>query len=186
MNRYVVMVSVAALMACASVAAAAELDLGVRGGYQRIADADEGGFLGGAFVRTDWRGVLFFEGALLYNSEDGVDDAGNRVEVEFIPVQLSVEVFFLRRDETFCPYILAGAGSYIVRTVNEALDDSDTDFDFGWHLGLGLDYVLTEKIFLEADLRYIWLDVDTKGRTFSDTLSDFNSWQAVVGMGFRI
>lgn len=184
MRRWIVVLAV--LMGLGLVATqAAELDLGARAGYQRIADADDGSFLIGVFLRTDWRGVIFFEGAVLYNDEE-VDAGGNTIDVEFIPIQFSAEIFVLGRDEVFCPYILAGGGAYVVRTTDTAASDSETQVDLGWHLGLGVDFVPTEKIFFEADLRYVWLDVEFDGQTVSDKLSDFNSWMATIGAGFRI
>ena len=157
------------------------VDLGVRAGYQRFRDSDSGAFMGGGFLRLDWRSVIFLEGAVLYHSEE-VDS----IDLEFIPIQLSAMLFFLRRDLDFCPYVLAGGGAYVSRSVDSDENDSETEFDLGWHLGFGLDYALGDRVFVEGDFRYVWLDVDFGGKTVSDELSDFDNWMASVGIGFRI
>jgi outer membrane protein W len=170
------------MLLCGSVGLAGDaVDFGFRGGYQRFADEGNGAFMGGLFLRVNWRSVIFTEGAVLYHSEDvGSSD------VELIPIQLSAMLFFLRRDLDLSPYLLAGVGAYLTRSVEEDGSDSDTQFDLGWHLGLGLDYALSDRVFVEGDLRYIWLDVDFEGETVSDKLTNYNNWLAAVGLGFRL
>lgn len=172
--------TIAILLACVVLCPAQEADFGVRGGYQRFRAAGDGAVLGGLFFRKDWQRVVFWEAAILYHTEE-VDD----IDVELIPLQLSAMLFLLGRDEAICPYILGGAGVYMVRTT-EPGDDSESEYDFGWHLGIGFDYTLTPKMFVEADVRYIWLDVDTGGGTVADAVSDFDNWMATVGFGFRL
>jgi opacity protein-like surface antigen len=154
-------------------------DLGFRLGYQDFQEGD-GSFMGGAFLRLPWRSVVMTEGAIMYHSHE----SGN-IDYELIPIQLSAMVFVLRRDLDFSPYLLAGVGAYIARQIDED-DDSDSEFDFGWHLGLGLDYKLSDRVFVEGDFRYIWLDVDFGDQTVGEKLSDFNNWIASVGLGFRL
>lgn len=179
------LVCVAVLAGLAAAATADELDLGVRAGYQRISGADDGNFVMGAFLRKDWHRVIFFEGAVLYHDEEYVADSGTVYDIEFIPMQLTAQIFVLRRDRMYCPYIQGGAGAYIVRKTGTGIE-TETDVDLGWHLGLGLDIVPADRIFFELDLRYIWLDTEFEGQTVADTLSDFDSWQATAGFGFRI
>jgi opacity protein-like surface antigen len=73
----------------------------------------------------------------------------------------------------------------VTRRVEEGAE-SDSNFDFGWHLGLGLDYKLNDRMFVEGDFRYIWLDVDFGDQTVGEKLSDFNNLMASVGFGFRL
>ncbi len=169
------------ILAVAACATGSEADFGFRAGYQRFTEADDGAFMGGAFLRLPWRSVILGEGALMYHKESVGD-----VDLEIIPVQLSLMLFFLRRDLDFCPYLLAGAGTYITRRVEQDGGDSDTDIDIGWHLGFGLDYLLNDRIFVEGDFRYIWLDVDFGGQTVGEKLTNFNNWMANIGIGFRL
>jgi outer membrane protein W len=45
---------------------------------------------------------------------------------------------------------------------------------------------LNERVFLEGDFRYIWLDAQTDNTTVRDALASFDSWMATVGIGFRL
>ena len=170
------------VMMCALAVTAAEdnqADLGFRGGYQRFEGGD-GSFMGGVFLRLPWRSVIMGEGAVMYHTHDE-----GTVDFEVIPLQLSAMLFVLRRDLDFSPYLLAGVGAYVTRRVEDE-GDSDSNFDFGWHLGLGLDYKLTDRMFIEGDFRYIWLDIDFEDMTVGDKLTEFNNWMGTVGFGFRL
>jgi opacity protein-like surface antigen len=162
-------------------AAGGQGDVGARAGYLRIPDADDGTFVLGGYFRYDWREIAFLETAVYYHD----DEVREGVDMEFIPIQFSAMLYLLGRKGSWSPFILGGGGVYWTRTT-EAGGDSDSDFDFGWHLGAGADVNLSERFFIEGDLRYIWLDIDTKGRTLADALSDFNHWMASVGIGFRL
>jgi len=179
-KRYVCLI--VSVMMCALVVTAAEdnqADLGFRGGYQSFEDG-EGSFMGGVFLRLPWRSVIMGEGALLYHTH-----SEGTVDLEVIPLQLSAMLFVLRRDLDFSPYLLGGVGAYVSRRVEDG-GDSDTSYDFGWHLGLGLDYKLTDRMFVEGDFRYIWLDIDFEDKTVRDKLTEFNNWMGTVGFGFRL
>ena len=179
MNRKWVfaLVAAAAFLGLAPAGWAGYADFGLAAGYQRMWD---GAFVGGGYLRWDWREVLMVETRVLYHSED----AGN-ASVEMIPIQLSGMVFVLRRDWMLSPFLLGGVGMYISRTVPDQ-GDSESNFDFGWHLGLGCDWNLNDRIFLEGDFRYTWLDVDFSNKTIGEKLSDFDSWMTTAGIGFRL
>ena len=179
MKRMVLIMVAACLVA--GVGMTDELDIGVRGGYGRLGSSNDGAFLLGLFGRKNWFSELFTEVGVLYHEErvDGLD-------VEVIPLQFSALLYFLRRDTEYCPYLLGGVGLYTVRYNDTVHDETDTEFDFGGHLGFGMDYLLSDKVFVECDFRYAWLDVDFEGRTVKDTLSDFDSWVATLGIGFRL
>jgi hypothetical protein len=156
-------------------------DLGVRFGSQRLAEGGgSGAFVGGGYFRWDWHRIAMLEASVLYHSES-VDSTN---DVELIPVQLSGVIYPLRRDYQFSPYVLGGIGLYVTRTVTRDVD-SNSNFDFGWHLGFGADYALNDRVFLEGDFRYVWLKIEGH-RTLRDIMGDFDSWMATVGIGFRL
>jgi hypothetical protein len=180
MKRLAVVIMAAGMMAVSTVQAGMA-DVGVRGGYMRMAEADDGAVLGGLFFRTDWREVVFIDGSLYYHSEEITRD----IDLELIPIQLSAMLFLLGRDNVLNPFVLGGAGLYWTRTTVETRD-TESEFDFGWHLGLGADFNLSDRMFIEGDFRYMWLDTDTKDKTFGESLKNFNHWIAGIGIGFRL
>lgn len=163
-----------------SVSMAGMADVGARAGYMRLSDADSGALLGGLFFRSDWRRVVFVDGSLFYHNKE----VARGVDLELIPMQLSAMLYLLGRDGLVSPYVLGGGGVYWKRTTEAGKTDSK--FDLGWHLGVGGDYAISSRMFVEADFRYIWLSAGSKGQTFADTLSDFNHWIGSVGIGFRL
>lgn len=168
-------------MLAVSTVQAGMADVGARAGYMRFSEADDGAFLGGLFFRTDWHGVVFIDGSVYYHSEEVSDGA----DLELIPIQLSAMLFLLGRDNILNPFVLGGGGLYWSRTTITG-QDTNSEFDFGWHLGLGADYNISDRMFIEGDFRYIWLDSSSDNQTFSDSLKNFNHWIAGVGIGFRL
>jgi len=164
-----------------SAVSANEADVGVRGGYMRFPDAEDGAFLGSLFFRTDWREVVFIDASVYYHTEEVAPD----LDLEFIPIHLSAMLFLLGRDGGISPFVLAGGGVYWSRTTVTG-HDTNSEFDIGWHLGAGFDLAISDRMFIETDFRYIWLNVDTEGETFADSLADFNHWVAGIGLGFRL
>lgn len=179
MKRMAIAIS-AALMMVSSVYAG-KADVGARAGYMRIAEAEDGTLLGGLFFRTDWHDVVFIDGSLYYHTEE----IAPGVDLELIPIQLSAMLFLLGRDNLINPFVLGGGGIYWNRTTVTGRD-TDSEFDFGWHLGLGADFNLSDRIFVEGDFRYMWLDSSSEDQTFGASLKDFNHWIAGVGLGFRL
>jgi opacity protein-like surface antigen len=170
-----------ALFVCGSVAFAQMGDFGVRGGYQRLSDGDSGALVGGGFFRWDWHRIVMLEAAVLYH----VEEVNATTDLELYPIQFSGMIYPLRRDYLLSPYILGGGGLYISRLVAKG-QDTENEYDFGWHLGLGVDLALNDRVFLEGDFRYLWLDTSTDDQTAADVLGSFDSWMATLGIGFRL
>ena len=180
MKRLAAMV-VAVLMVGGASALAQQGDFGARLGYQRLTDGNSGAFVGGGYFRWDWHRIVMLEAAVLYH----VEEVNATTDLELWPLQFSGLIYPLRRDYAISPYLLAGGGLYVTRLVEEHAK-SESDFDFGWHLGFGLDFALNDRVFLEADFRYLWLDSNTQSETAAEALSNFDSWMATAGIGFRL
>jgi len=172
---------VAAAMVAGTSAWAEQGDFGARFGYQRLAGGDNGAMVGGGFFRWDWHRIVMLEAAVLYH----VEEVSPAVDLELWPLQFSGLIYPLRRDYALSPYILGGGGLYITRVVEKDVS-SESNFDFGWHLGFGIDFALSDRVFLETDFRYLWLDSSGSDQTAAEVLSNFDSWMATVGIGFRL
>ena len=173
----------AAVWLAAGMTASAQMgDFGLRCGYQRLAEGDNGGaVVGGGYFRWDWHRIVMLEAAVLYH----VEEVNPTNDLELIPIQFSGLIYPLRRDYQFSPYILGGVGFYLTRVVQKGVS-TDSNSDFGWHLGLGVDCAVNDRVFIEGDFRYIWLKTETDSQTIRDTLSSFDSWMATIGIGFRL
>lgn len=145
--------------------------LGGRLGYWEGFDADDGGFMIGAFVRTHILPWLSAEGSLDFHRED----YSGGVDVTIVPV-LATAMFHPWKFDQWLPYALAGFGFYHVDV--DAPGDDDTDVELGFHIGAGVEWRVTETIFLDSSLRFGFVD-----GSFGD---DLDFWNFNVGVAFRL
>ncbi|HZN62660.1 MAG TPA: outer membrane beta-barrel protein [Planctomycetota bacterium] len=153
-------------------------EFGIRAGYIKPRDADDGTWFGGVQLRVPLGPVLALEGSVEFHTSEFAD---GDIEVIQYPVQASLLVFLLPNSQV-CPYVLGGLGWYYTTTdFSGSLDglDSETDSLFGAHLGLGARLALG-GLTTSVDLRYIFLEPD------EDALEDedFDSIQIVLSLTF--
>jgi len=93
----------------------------------------------------------------------GLIDEG---DLKVIPLQLSL-IYNFSLDK-LSPYILVGAGYYIVSFENSSKNpfenlgmEIDDSFDnkFGFHIGGGIDYQISSTFSLNGDIRYTFADL---------------------------
>lgn len=153
-------------------------ELGLRAGYIKARDAEEGTWFGGVQVRVPFTPVLAIEGSIeLHSSEFENGD----IEIIQWPVQASLLVF-LMPSSPVCPYVLGGLGWYYTTVdFSGSLDgvSSETDSAFGAHIGFGARFDLG-GLTASADLRYLF--IEPNGDALED--EDFDSIQLVLSVSF--
>jgi opacity protein-like surface antigen len=160
--------------------------VGPRLGYYENSDSDEeGNYFGGAQVRL--KGTPFFaaEVAIEYHSDEYLN--GN-VEIISWPVQASALFYVFP-----AVYGLAGAGWHNT-TIKVEGEPDESNADFGWHLGGGVEIPVSESMSISGDIRYVFLDYDghenqlvevgESEREIEDLEADF--WEASFGINFSI
>ncbi|MGM0454403.1 MAG: OmpW/AlkL family protein, partial [Thermodesulfobacteriota bacterium] len=110
-------------------------------------------------------------------------------DVWVIPPTLTLQYHFLP-DEKFRPYIGAGVNYTIFTDPNKGVTVNDTDYDnsFGYALQVGADIGLTEKFFLNFDLKKLYLETDADVKALGTTVStdvDIDPWLVGAGIGYR-
>lgn len=128
--------------------------VGVRGGWYKSNDADDGKLYGGLQVRWKVFPALAIEGAVDYRPEESYPD--NR-KITSYPVLVSA-LFYPIPGAAVSPYLLGGVGWYYSK-----LEDSQgttRSNDFGAHLGGGLDIPIAPSVVFNADLRYYFLNFE--------------------------
>ena len=145
--------------------------LGPRLGWWEGFDADDGGFMIGGFVRTHILSWLSAEASLDFHQEE----YGGGVDVTMIPV-LATALFHPWKFDKWLPYALAGFGFYHVNVDGPGVDD--TDVELGFHIGFGVEWRVTETIFLDSSLRFGFVD-----GSFGD---DLDFWNFNVGVAFLL
>jgi len=153
-------------------------EFGLRAGYLKQRDADDGVWFGGVQVRVPLTEVFTIEGSIEFHTSEFND---GDIEVIQYPVQASVLVFLLPSSPV-CPYVLGGLGWYYTTVdFSGSLDgvDSETDSTVGAHLGFGARFDLG-GLTASADLRYLFIEPN------EDALEDenFDSIQLVLSLSF--
>jgi len=161
----VVMVSLAlaVLLAAPQAMAGRGFGLGPRLGYAQASDADEGTFyLGGDFNYRFFDSLLGIRGEVGWRKDTFEIPAVVDIDIHTIPLLASVAVYPLK-DFIVSPYAIAGAGWYFILVEGEILGVDvmeDTENSFGWHIGGGVELNLHEHFSINADVRYVWFELD--------------------------
>ena len=124
--------------------------------------------------------ALAIEGSINYRQEEF---AGDALTVRSWPIQVTGMVYPLP-----VVYGAMGAGWYMTTFDFDgpgAFIDDETENDFGWHFGGGLELPLGTTAKLVGDLRYVFLDYDFDAVPGSDEIdSDF--YMATAGILFNL
>ena len=161
--RTILVIAIIGAISLWSNAALAEkaLSIGPQVGISKASGSDAK-FLVGSAVRLKFLPALAVEGSLNYRQED---IAGDTATLRSWPVQVTGLLYPLP-----VAYAAIGAGWY-----NTTLDyddsvtfNDDTQQEFGWHFGGGLEVPLGSVAKLTGDLRYVFLDYN---------------WETVPGQG---
>jgi len=143
------------------------LGIGPRLGYYKSKDADEGNFYGGLQMRMRLGRVIGLEGTVEYRSTQTFKSQalGSTYETDIrqVPVTASF-MTYLPVDPHFEPYLLGGIGAYYtIVDYSQAFENNlnvsdESKVNLGFHLGFGLDLPINNKVALNADYRYLFLD----------------------------
>lgn len=120
-------------------------------------------------------------------------------ELKHLPPTLSVVYYPLEKNSAFQPYVGAGINytwffddKLTSEAENSALQLRGLDMKDSWGLAaqVGMDYMLTDSLMLNAQVRYI--DIDTTGTTYSEALGqkikvdvDVDPFVYMVGLGYK-
>jgi opacity protein-like surface antigen len=153
--------------------------LGPRVGY--LDGRDSGStWLIGAQLRWRLSALIGFEASIEYHNEDY--NSGD-INVSSIPIQASAMIF-LPVDWSIRPYAVGGVGIYTTRTRfsgSLSSESDETNREFGFHLGFGVDWILNPSLVLDVDFRYLWINEPPH---FGDNNSD--ALEITVGLNFKL
>jgi outer membrane protein W len=126
-------------------------------GIFKSQDADDASYLVGGTLRLKLIPSLTAEGMISYRQEEFAEEA---VTVRTWPVTVTGLIHPL-------PIVYAGlgAGWYNVTidyddSINDTGIEDETSQEFGWHVAVGAELPLSEKLRVTGDIRYVFLDYD--------------------------
>lgn len=147
-----------------------------------------------AYMLTDHVGVELLA-ATPFRHRLGLKGAGldgKLADVKQLPPTLTLQYFPMESSSKWQPYVGAGLNytKFFDEDLTGALPLTDLKLDDSWGLALqlGTDYMLTDRVMINAALWY--LDIDTKataklGATRVAADVDIDPWVFMVGLGFR-
>ncbi len=160
--------------------AAAGVRLGPQAGYYRMKDSDNGAWMYGLALRAQVLPRLGVEGAVNYTEDDYSDPS---VTVSSWPVTVTGLIYPIP-----AVYGAVGAGWYnttfdYASDLNHQGADDQTQRQFGWHFGGGVELPLAANARLAADIRYVFLNYDFDQLPgFGESDADF--YTVTVGLLF--
>ncbi|HEX6983651.1 MAG TPA: outer membrane beta-barrel protein [Balneolaceae bacterium] len=164
--------------------------IGPRFGYYHGSEIDDGTFYYGLQARLRLGGVIGLEGSVSYRPgternlvTDQGDVSDQFYETKFVPVTGSLMLFI--PVDGFAPYGLAGVGAYYTFYGDGAPDNWDPTFNFGYHLGFGLEIPFSDDVALSLDYRYIFLTPEGEGQDAPED-ADFSGNVFTGGLMFYL
>lgn len=158
--------------------------LGLHGNYFNTNDADDGTIRAGLQARLRITSGIAAELSADYRDEEF---EGGDVSVKGYPFQLSALWYIFGRGG-INPHLIFGGSWYsadvTVRREGGLTREYSTD-DFGYHGGFGIELHMTERSFLHADVRYMFIDIDYGGvLDTADTKIDSDGFVVQLGLTF--
>lgn len=167
-------------------------------GTKATVDSDTQLGLNFLYMTTDNVGIELLA-ATPFNHTVGVKGLGaldgKLGELKHLPPTLSVVYYPLDKSSAFQPYVGAGI-NYTWFFDTELSSDAKSktfnglDMKDSWGLAaqVGMDYMLTDNVMLNAQVRYI--DIDTTGTTYLGTTKvkvdvDIDPFVYMVGLGYK-
>ncbi|MDH4581309.1 outer membrane protein OmpW [Pseudomonas sp. BN415] len=169
------------------------------GGTKATLDSDTQLGLTGTYMLTDHVGLELLA-ATPFQHEVGVKGLGaldgKLADIKQLPPTLSLQYYPMDPNSAFQPYV--GAGLNYTLFFDESLTGqrksqgfSNLDLDDSWGLAaqVGMDYMLTDNILLNAAVWYI--DIDTQATTDLAGVGkvkvdvDVDPWVYMVGVGYK-
>ena len=153
-----------------------------------------------AYMVTDKVGVELLA-ATPFSHDVGTKGLGGLKlgELKHLPPTLSVIYYPMEKTSAFQPYVGAGINytwffddKLTSEAENSALQLRGLDMKDSWGLAaqVGMDYMLTDNLMLNAQVRYI--DIDTTGTTYSEAADakikvdvDVDPFVYMLGLGYK-
>lgn len=104
--------------------------------------------------------------------------------VNHLPPTATLQWHFLP-DGKFQPYVGAGLNMTIFYNQSGLLKDLDLDTSFGLAAQVGADWMITDRVAFNVDLKYISISTDVKSEGEKIGTLDINPWVFGVGIGCK-
>ena len=164
------------------------MELGIHGGAVGTDGGDGNSFVGGAQARFHLFWIIGAEARASYYTDKL--DAGQlgSVDIENVPFQASAMVYPIKLPKV--GVYLLGGGTYANLKVNgtSVVTGEVTEKKWCAHVGAGIDVSLSNRLTLNGDVRFVFLDASSVDELLDEAASDYTGdfWAATLGLNFKI
>lgn len=167
-------------------------------GSQATLNSDTQLGLNFAYMVTDNLGLELLA-ATPFSHDVGVKGVASGIDgklgsLKHLPPTLSVVYYPLEKSSAFQPYVGAGINytwffdTKLSSSADQIFDGLDVKDSWGLAAQVGMDYMLTDNVMFNAQVRYI--DIDTTGTTYLgdtkvDVDIDVDPFVYMVGLGYK-
>jgi len=123
-------------------------------------------------------------GALPFKHDIEAKGVGRIGSTKHLPPTLSLQWHFLP-DATVQPYVGVGLNYTTFFSTESVLGDLDLEDSWGVAAQAGVDFKLSERWFLNADVRYIDISSDVRLNGTKIGTTKIDPWVATIGVGYR-
>lgn len=157
--------------------------IGFRAGFVMATDAEEAVPFVGVGMRLPVADIAAVEVSLDFWTDEF---ANGDADVFHYPLMISGMFYFPLEIPTTAPYIIAGVGlhgSSFEYSGALTAERDDTDAEFSFHGGAGLELTLSPSLKFHMDVRWILMDPDPAAGALKD--EEFDSVQFSFALNFR-
>ena len=157
--------------------------VGFRTGFLMATDAEEAVPFVGLGARFPIADMAAVEVSMDFWTDEFAD---GDAEVFHAPLMVSGMFYFQIEIPTTTPYIIAGVGLHSMSIEYSgalSAEEDDTDSEFSFHAGAGLEMTVGSSLKVHMDVRWILLDPDPAAAALDD--EEFDTVQFTFGLDFK-
>lgn len=164
------------------------MDLGIHGGLVGTDGSDGESFVGGAQARFHLFWIVGAEARASYYSDSYDLGQLGSVDIENVPFQASAMIYPIKLPKV--GVYLLGGGTYSNLKVKgtSVVTGEVTEKKWSAHAGAGIDIGLSNRLTLNGDVRFVFIDADSVDEVLDEVASDYTGdyWAATIGLNFKL
>ena len=164
------------------------MDLGIHGGLVGTDGSDGESFVGGAQARFHLFWIIGAEARASYYSDSYDLGQLGSVDIENVPFQASAMIYPIKLPKVGVYLLGGGTYSNLKVTGTSVVTGEVTEKKWSAHAGAGIDIGLSNRLTLNGDVRFVFIDADSVDEVLDEIASDYTGdyWAATIGLNFKL
>ena len=164
------------------------MDLGIHGGLVGTDGSEGESFVGGAQARFHLFWIIGAEARASYYSDSYDLGQLGSVDIENVPFQASAMIYPIKLPKVGVYLLGGGTYSNLKVTGTSVVTGEVTEKKWSAHAGAGIDIGLSNRLTLNGDVRFVFIDADSVDEVLDEVASDYTGdyWAATIGLNFKL